>query len=145
MSKRAVQAAATARATARREAEAAAALTVRPAHPRAEYGATAVQIPARSARALAGWLADDGSARGKLPTDPATWDAVARRADAAATARALLAVTTGRAYGSPVRAYRSRRGYSWPGFSPVVTPLSPDYVAATDDEGVRERPRAPRR
>lgn len=120
--------AATARVAARRESERAASVTVRPVAPVAvpAPGATLTVVPARSVSTLTGWLLDDGSARGVLPStaDP---EAVERRAAKAAAARDALAAATGRAYGSPVRGYRSRRGYSWPGFRPIVaTPWHAD-------------------
>lgn len=108
-----------ARVAARRDAERI--VTVRPV-PEGNIpapGATLTVVPTRSVATLTGWLLDDGSARGVLPStaDP---EAVENRAAKAAEARDALAVATGRAYGSPVRGYRSRKGRVWPGYSPVV-------------------------
>lgn len=61
-------------------------------------------------------------------------DKVADRADRAAQAAAERAVATGRGYGVPVKAYRSRNGRQWPGYSPVgIGPFDGDTGAAPRD------------
>lgn len=69
----------------------------------------------------------------RLPStaDP---DKVEARAERAAIAAAERAAATGRAYGTPVKGYRSRKGRTWPGYSPIGSgPFTGDAGAAPKD------------
>lgn len=119
------RAALAARLAARRDAERVPGVKPSPEVARIAPGATLTVVPARSARYLTHvedvTRAPRVSRRYVSAAEREHWDAVAKRADAAAAARDALAVATGRGGGSPVRGYRSRRGYQWPGHSPVIS------------------------